>query len=334
MSTPGGPYWQEPQPQYQVDPITGQPAHYQQQPQQQPYPQQPGQPGQPGQQFGGYQGFGMYQPPEPPKSSKAPLIIGLVVALVLIGGGVTTWLLLKDDGGGQASPPPTSTSTSAPTTSGKPSTSKSKPTTTKPSTPKTPTEVEDIKIDAVTPGFQGVLSFKEKVAYDVPADWKIETPGTIVGFEDNTGKPTVVLHGVSTYRDNACTDSPGSYRGHVGVIAIEDLEVTKGAKNGVKLFGDAAALNKDNSMAPVTYTEPVATKVGQGKIDAMTATGTLTVTDPGKCPSPTVQFTSVAFKIDAKMTAVFISYMDQGVPDALPAETLQKIIASLRPYEE
>ncbi|MBC6449356.1 hypothetical protein [Actinokineospora xionganensis] len=321
MSTPGGPYWQEPQPQYQVDPMTGQPAPFQGQPQQ----QQP---------YGGYQGFGMYQPPEPPKSNNAPWIIALVALLVLGGGGVGAYFLLSEDDTPEQAPiaGPASSSSAPTTTKGKPSPTKT--TAKKPTTNKTPTEVEEIKVDAVTPGFQGVLSYKENVAYDVPTDWKIETPGMVVGFEDNAGKPKAIMHGVSTYRENACTNVRGSYRGHVGLVSVENLDLTLGAKNGVKVFAEAAALNKDDSKAPVTYTEPVATKVGQGKIDAMTAKGTLTVNQPGECASPTVEFTSVAFKIEGGKTAIFISYMDQGVPDALPAETLQKIIASLRIYKE
>lgn len=323
MSTPGGPYWQEQPPQYQVDPITGQPSPFQGQPQ----PQQQ-------QQFGGYQGFGMYQPPEPPKSNSAPWIIALVALLVLGGGGVGAYFLLSGDDKPEQQPiaGPSSSSAAPTTTKGKPSPVKT--TAKKPTTAKTPTEVEEIKVDAVTPGFQGVLSYKEKVAYDIPTDWKIETPGMVVGFEDNAGKPKAIMHGVSTYRENACTNVRGSYRGHVGLVSVDNLELPLGAKNGVKVFAEAAALNKDNSMAPVTYTEPVATKVGQGKIDAMMAKATLTVNQPGECSSPTVEFTSVAFKIGGGKTAIFISYMDQGVPDALPAATLDKVIASLRIYED
>ncbi|CRK58551.1 putative membrane protein [Alloactinosynnema sp. L-07] len=316
MSTPGGPYWQEPPPQYQVDPITGRPNYFQPQ-QQQPY--------------GGYQGFGMYQPPEPPKPNRTPWILALVAVLVLVGGGVTAFLLLKDD----ESPTPTAgpTSSSAPTTTkGKPSSPTPKPTTAKPTTSRTPTEVDDVKVDAVTPGFQGVLSYKDKIAYDVPADWKIETPGTVVGFEDNNGKVVAIMHGVTTYRHNACPAVKGSYRGHVGMVNAGDADVTRAAKNGAKLFADGAAINKDNTKAPVAVTEPVPTKVGQGKIDAMMATATMTVNQPGECPSPSVLFTSVAFKVKSD-TFVLISYQDQGVADALPPEVLEKIIASVRPYE-
>ncbi|HVK25322.1 MAG TPA: hypothetical protein VM677_28530 [Actinokineospora sp.] len=317
MSTPGGPYWQEPQPQYQVDPITGQPSYYQQ-PQQQPY--------------GGYQGFGMYQPPEPPKPNRTPWIVALVAVLVLVGGGVTTFLLLKDDSSPTGVGGQTSSSAAPTTTKPKVSTPTKKPTTAKPTTSKTPTEVEDVKVEAVTPGFQGVLSYKDKIVYDVPADWKIETPGTVVGFEDNDGKVIAIMHGVTTYRPDACPAVKGSYRGHVGVVNAGDADITRAAKNGAKLFADGAAINKDNTKAPVTVTEPVPTKVGQGKIEAMMATATMTVNQPGECSSPTVLFTSVAFQVEGK-TVVLISYQDQGVSDALPGAVLEKIIASARPYE-
>ncbi|MDQ3577951.1 MAG: hypothetical protein M3443_10210 [Actinomycetota bacterium] len=324
MSNPGGPYWQEPQPQYQVDPITGQPAHYQ-----------------PLQQGGGYQGFGMYQqpPPGPNKPNRTPWIIALVAVLV-VGLGVTTTLILtdKDDAGPIAGPGKSSEQATKTTEPTKASTSTSatvrQPSTTSRASgaPRTPSSVDEITIDPVIVGWQGVWSYKENVAYDVPTEWQIDSPGVIVGFEDNTGKPTAVMHGVSTYRPEACPTVDGSYRGRIGLVTADKLDPTDAAGRGAKLFADAAALNADGTKAPVTFTEPVPTKVNQGKIEAMMATATLTVTKPGECPSPTVQFTSVAFKAGAK-TALFMMYMDQGVPDALPKEIADQIISSLRPHE-
>ncbi len=323
MSTPGGPYWQEPQPQYQVDPITGQPSGYQ------PQGYQP--------QQGGYQGFGMYPqggpPMPPPKPNRTPLIVSLVVLVVVAIGVVTTLLVVDNDDDQPIAGPPSTTETTTTTAKSPSTTRRPTSTTRRPTTSSTPTEVDQIKVDPVIAGWQGVLSYKEGVAYDVPKDWEVETPGTIVGFEDNAGKPTAVMHGVTTYKPDACPASRGSYRGHGGFVTAGTTDPTRAAQNGVKLFADAAALNKDGTSAPVAVTPPVATKVGEGKIEAVTATATLTVTEPGACPSPTVLFTSVAFKNGAN-TVLFMMYMDQGTPDALPKETADKLITSLRPYRD
>jgi len=322
MSTPGGPYWQEPHPQYQVDPMTGQPSPYHQQ----GHPQQPQQPG-------GYQGFGMYQPPEPPKGNRTPWIIVAVVVLVVAIGGVTTLFLVNRDDEQPIADPGTSSSAPPPPSSGQKTTSSAPRTTARqPSTSSTPTEVEDILVDSVVSGWQGVLSFKEKVAYDVPKDWEVETPSTIVGFEDNDGKPTAVMHGVTTYKPDACTSVKGSYRGRAGFVTAGTTEPARAASNGVKLFADSAALNPDGSKAQVAVTEATPTKVNAGRIEAFTATATLTVTQPGECPSPTVVFTAVAFK-NGENTALFMMYQDQGVSDALPAETAAKMVESIRPHE-
>ncbi|GLZ40066.1 hypothetical protein [Actinokineospora sp. NBRC 105648] len=318
MSNPGGPYWQEPSPQYQVDPLTGQPVAYQPPGQQQPPP-------------GGYQGFGMYGPPQPPPRNRTPLIVALV-ALVVVAIGVTATVLLvnRDDSTPIAGPSSTeeapTTTTSTRTTARRPTTS-SRP----PSTSSTPTDVEDITVPPVTAGWQGVLSYKEQVAYDVPKDWEIETPGTIVGFEDNAGKPSAVMHGVTTYKPEACPNSRGSYRGHAGFVTAGGATPEQAAANGVKIFADAAALNKDGSKAPVALSPAAPTKVAGGKLAAVIATATMTVTEPGDCGSPTILFTAVAFK-NGSSTALFMMYMDQGVSDALPAEISDKVIASVRPY--
>ncbi|OLR94099.1 hypothetical protein BJP25_09760 [Actinokineospora bangkokensis] len=304
-----------------MDPNTGQPVPY----------QQPGYPqgGYP-QQQGGYQGFGMYQQPpgQPPRKSRTPWVIAAVVVLVLAIGGVGALIYFNQDEDQPVAGPPTSSS--APTSA--PSTQKSTSTSKKPSTSSTPTQVEDILVDSVVTGWQGVLSYKENVAYDVPKDWVVETPGTIVGFEDNNGKPVAVMHGVTTYKEDACTSVKGSYRGHAGFVTAGTTEPERAATNGVKLFADAAALNPDGTTAPVQAEAAKPTKVNAGKVDAFIATAVLTVNQPGECPSPSVLFTAVAFKNGAN-TALFMMYQDQGVSDALPTESAEKIVQSIRPYQ-
>jgi hypothetical protein len=335
MTNPGGPYWQEQHPQYQVDPITGRPLQPGQQAGQQPGYQQPGyqqpgyqQPGyqQPGYQQPGYGGLGGYQmpPPGPPRRNHLPWILGLV-AIVVVGGVTATLLLInKDDKPTNAAGSPTS-ERPAPTTT-------IETTTPPPTTDTTPLSPEDIQTDPVIPGWQGVLSPRDKAAYDTPPDWQVESPGTIVGFEDNEGKPVALMHGVATYKPDACPDSPGSYRGHVGFVTADDLDPKKAAPGAAKLFADAAALNEDGTKARVTVSAPTPVKVAQNSIDAVRASATLTNDKPDGCDAPSIEFTAIAFKTGGQ-TGLFMMYMDQGTADALPADVAEQVISSVRPAE-
>jgi hypothetical protein len=306
VTNPNNPYWQ-------VDPITGQQV-------------QPGTP-----QYGGYGGYGQpgggygqvgpgYQmpPPGPPKPNRTPLIVAAIVFVVAVVGVVTT-LFLVNNGNNKHD-------ASGPRTSVQP-TSHSTPTAA--STSLSPEG--DVPTSPVIPGFQGVKSQRDGAAYDVPADWKVETPDTLTGFEDNNGKPVAVIHAVSTYKPDACPNDPGSYRAHVGFASAGQVDPRTAAKGEAKIMADGAAINDDGSRSPVTVSEATATKVDQGTIDAMTATATVTETSQsGQCTAPSQVITTVAFSTGAN-TALFVYYGDQGVADALPDAVLQQVISSLRP---
>ncbi|SER95767.1 hypothetical protein [Actinokineospora terrae] len=291
MSDPGGPY-------YQVDPMTGRPV--------------------------AYQGFGMYPPPPPPRRNRTPLIVTLAVALALVVGTVVTIVVLQSGGTDPVAVPQ---STTAEPTLG--TTSPRTPSTTPRRTTTSPLP-SDARVPASIPGWQGVLSPREKAGYDVPKDWKVETPGTVVGFSDNDDNPSAIMHGTTTYKPEACPNSRGSYRGHTGFVTAGAADPERAAVNGARLFADAAALNPDDTRAPVSTTPPVPVKVANGTIDAVMATATVTATHPGECPSPTVLFTAVAFK-NGTSTVLFMMYLDQGVPDALPADIAAQIITTIRP---
>lgn len=90
-------------PNQQVPPSYGDPptAPYQQVPP--PYRDQYGQPPQPGGQYGqpplsGYPQQELLPQDVQPGRSRAPLIVGLIVVLALVGGGIGAWLLLRDNG--------------------------------------------------------------------------------------------------------------------------------------------------------------------------------------------------------------------------------------------
>ncbi|RSN64890.1 hypothetical protein DMH01_00300 [Amycolatopsis sp. WAC 04182] len=307
MAYPGGNGWPEQQPQ----------QPYQQQPPQQGYP--PQNPPQYAQQpYQGYQQFPQqtYQgfAPEPPKKGNKGLWIGLGALVLVIAVGATLFFVLRDgeEPQPQAGPPPSS----APVP---PSSSASKPPSSSSGAPK------DNKVPSTTPGWQGILSVKDKTAYDLPpSGWKTE-PGQIVGY--NEGEFKMVIHEASTYKLGACPDARGSNRGVVGFATADRIPVENAARGAVRLWIQSATGKPDVPMPDITQV-PIAS----GSIQAVSSTGTFTPAETEDCRAPSVKVTSAAFK-SGDQTICFVMAIDQGTPDALPEADAQKILASLRPQQ-
>ncbi|WP_181775814.1 hypothetical protein [Amycolatopsis pittospori] len=320
MAYPGGNGWPEQpqQPYQQQPPQQGYPpqnppqyAQYPQDPQQyQGYQQQYPQEG--FQQFPQqtYQGFA----PEPPKKGKKGLWIGLGALVLVIAVGATLFFVLRDgdDPQPQAGPPPSS---SAPP----PSSSASKPPSTSSGAPK------DNKVPSTTAGWQGILSAKDKAAYDLPpTGWETE-PGQIVGY--NEGEFKMVVHEASTYKLGACPDARGSNRGVVGFATADQIPVENAARGAVRLWIQSAT-----GKADVPLPEIKQVPIANGAIQAVSSTGTFIPPETEECRAPSVKVTSAAFK-SGTQTICFVLVFDQGTPDAFPEAEAQKILTSLRPQQ-
>ncbi len=309
MAYPGGNGWPE-QPQ---QPYQQQPPQHGYPPQNPPqYGQYPQDPQQQYQQFPQqtYQGFA----PEPPKKSKKGLWIGLGALVLVIAVGATLFFVLRDgdDPQPQAGPPPSS----APVP---PSSSASEPPPTSSGAPK------DNKVPSTTPGWQGVLSAKDKAAYDLPASgWEIK-PGQLVGYDE--GEFKMVVHEASTYKLGACPDARGSNRGVVGFATADQIPVENAARGAVRLWIQSAT-----GKADVPLPEIKQVPIAGGSIQAVSSTGTFTPPETEECRAPSVKITSAAFK-SGDQTICFVMALDQGTPDALPEADAQKILASLRPQQ-
>ncbi|MBB5851691.1 hypothetical protein ACFQ05_00290 [Amycolatopsis umgeniensis] len=312
MAYPGGNGWPEQpqQPYQQQPPPQGYPP--QNPPQYAQYPQDPQQQYQGYQQFPQqtYQGFA----PEPPKKGKTGLWIGLGALVLVIAVGATLFFVLRDgeDPQPQAAPPPSS----APAP---PSSSASKPPPTSSGAPK------DNKVPSTTPGWQGILSAKDKVAYDLPPSGWETKPGQIVGY--NEGEFKMVIHEASTYKLGACPDARGSNRGVVGFATADRIPVENAARGAVRLWIQSATGKADVPLPDINQV-PIAS----GAIQAVSSTGTFTPLETEDCRAPTVKITSAAFK-SGDQTICFVMALDQGTPDALPEAEAQKILASLRPQQ-
>ncbi|MEV6911520.1 hypothetical protein [Amycolatopsis sp. NPDC051071] len=316
MAYPGGNGWPE-QPQ----------QPYQQQPPQPGYPpQNPPQYGQDPQQYQGYQqqypqeGFQQFPrqtyqgfAPEPPKKGKKGLWIGLGALVLVLAVGATLFFVLRngDNPQPQAAPP---VSSSAP-----PSSSASKPPSTSSGAPK------DNKVPSTTPGWQGILSAKDKTAYDLPATGWETKPGDIVGY--NEGEFKMVIHEASTFKLGACPDVRGSNRGVVGFATAEKIPVENAARGAVRLWIQAATGKADVPLPDIKQV-PIA----GGSIQAVSSTGTFIPPEGEACRAPSVKVTSAAFK-SGEQTICFVMVLDQGTPDTIPEADAQKILASLRPRQ-
>jgi hypothetical protein len=193
-----------------------------------------------------------------------------------------------------------------------------------------PSTVDEITVPPLTPGWHGVLSPLEKIAYDVPPDWKVELPGTITGFEGPDGKPDVTMHGVSTYKPGACPDVRNSYRGRVGLASSPRISPERAATDGAKAWAEAAGSDQSGATPPVTVSPPRLVQIAAG-VPATLVAATTRPLDPGDCPAPSFGITAVSFE-NGDRTVLFVLVSDLEVADSPPPADLDKIVKSLRPH--
>jgi hypothetical protein len=308
MSYPGGHGWQD-QPQQPYQPNTQGETY-------QPYEGY-----QPQQQF--YGGPPTGSPPLGPGKNGTGFWIGVGALVLVVAAGVTLAFVApahKVDGVAQAAP---LVATSAPVV---PSPSSPNPSTG--TTP--PNPAAGNKVASITPGWQGILSTKDNVAYDLPPDGWDTRPGFISGYDSGSVKATI--HESSTYKTGACPDVDGSNRGKAGFMAAGDNAVDVAARGSVRLWAQAAATGDDGKVPDVPLPPTTQIPIDGGKLQATSSTVTFTPPASEGCRAPSVQVTSAAFKVGTQ-TVCFLLVLDQQVPDALPAEDAQKILASLRPNQ-
>jgi hypothetical protein len=305
MSYPGSNGRDQPQQPYQ-------PGYQQPYNQGQPYLPQPyqGYQDQPQQQYyGGYPGGP--QPPAP-KKSKTGLWVTIGALVVVIAVGVTLLFVLNGTNASQqAAPLPTTAPPPPPRTSGPP-----------------PSTEANNKVDAVTPGWQGILSTKDKVAYDLPPDGWDTRPGFISGYD--SGSVKAYIHESTTFRPEACAGVSGSNRGKAGFMTAGDSALDVAARGSVRLWAQAAGTGVDGKVPEVPVPATTQIPIDGGRTQATSSTVTFTPPPNEQCAAPSVQVTSAAFKVGTQ-TVCFLLVSDQQVPDALPAEDAKKILASLRP---
>ncbi|MEU5365090.1 hypothetical protein ABZ354_16720 [Streptomyces sp. NPDC005925] len=314
-----------------------QPGYQQPNPYQQPGYQQTGPQGQP--QWGQPTVPITAQPPGGGGGNRTKLIAIIAATAVVVVAGVTGFLVLGGDeddtagsggtkGGGGA------TVSASPSEPGKPTESAT-------GSDDNPRGTETEK--PTIPGWKVVINPKWGTAFDVPADWEVQSPGLTIGFEDDKsddGKPLIVMSAPAIYKSKWCTtDENKDGRTEDTSLAATGTKGANGAKDT-----DEVAVNTVAWWVFGGYTQPdkksitfdkkakaYTTKAGiKGSIATAKSNGT---PQKGKCASDGKAFT-FGFKNSAGDFVSWNFYGARGVKDEVPDETIMKILSTVRTHGE
>ncbi|MEU6811357.1 hypothetical protein ABZ920_20680 [Streptomyces sp. NPDC046831] len=274
------------------------------------------------------------QGPRPPQGgggNRTKIVAIVAAAAVVVTAGVTGFLVLggDDDGGtaakGEESP---SASASAPDPSGAASGSDDNP---------RGTETEKPTIA----GWKVVVNPKYGTAFDVPADWAVQSPGVFSFFEDEKkgdGSPYIGFSAPAYLKEDYCSsdDDKDGYK-ETSSLAAGGTKGEDGAKDTAGIArGDAAAFAfggyTDQSDAAKKYlkigaAKPYTTKAGvQGSVATSYTSG---VPRTHKCDTDG-KATTFAFKNSQGDFVSWTFYGAKGVKDEVPDATVQQILSTVR----
>jgi hypothetical protein len=309
-----------------------QPNPYQQPGYQQPNPYTAQQP-----QWGTPQPMGAPQPPQPGGGAggggnRTKLVAIIAASAVVVTAGVTGFLVLGGDkedeagGGGtkkkKESPSPTATASPSASESG---------------SDDNPRGGDDIK--PTIDGWKVVVNPKRGIAFDVPADWEVQSPGVSIGFEDtksDDAKPLIVMSAPAYYKSKWCTtDENKDGRTEDTALAAVGSKGAEGAKNTDEVavnqvpwwvYGgytqpDKKSITFDKKAKPYTTASGI-----QGSIAWARSTNT---PQKGKCASDGKALT-FGFKNSEGAFVAWNFYGAKGVKGEVPTETIMKILSTVR----
>lgn len=242
-----------------------------------------------------------------------PLLVIALIVLAVVGLRSLSGSLNKQVAAGPSDPP----------TPSQPATTTRPPTPT-PSPSRTPTQ-------AVVKGWQPVVHAKRGVAYDVPRDWEVNTPTTIVGFETNGNR--LAMTGSADFASGYCTDEgSGIWRGVSGVAAApKSGSLPSVAKVAASTWGNVYDDPSKGIHAVADAGEPKPLHVKGAK--AYHSRVEVTVTGGDACTPPKALVDVVAVRGGAT-NGIFVLVADQGDKLDEARTTLDKIVSSVRTYKK
>lgn len=192
--------------------------------------------------------------------------------------------------------------------------------------PTTTTTAPKSTIAAVTPGWQTAYSISRNAVYDVPADWTVPTPSTIIGFE--SGSNRVVMSGAAELQPKSCEGHHS--RAIAGVTGSKLGDTSAAATDVAKSWATVVAMNDDRPN--YTYTvSGVETLTVQGK-PAAHVTATLSNPGAADCSHPASGVVhTLAVPGNKGQSVVMVIYADQAVDGAADDGTLRQLLTTLRP---
>lgn len=181
-------------------------------------------------------------------------------------------------------------------------------------------------------GWWPVVHAKRGIAYDVPHDWEVETPTTIVGFEDvGKNRETLTMSGAAEYASGYCTnDDSGVWRAVSGVAAAPKSgslpAITKAAAEswgGVYDDPDSGV----HAVADAGPAKPLRIKGAK----AYHSRVKVTATGGDACAAHAALVDVVAVR-GPHSNGIFVLAADQGDKPDEDRGTLNKIVKSVRVY--
>ncbi|MFI9172346.1 hypothetical protein [Streptomyces lincolnensis] len=325
---PGG----EQNPQQQNNPYQ-QPGYQQPNPYQQPgYQQQPGPYGQQPQ-WGAPAPAGTPQPPQGGGGNRTKVVAIVASLAVVVAAGVTGFLVLggdKDDKADKADGGKDAKASTSP--SAQPSASPSEG---------NPRGGESEQ--ATITGWKIVVNPKWGAAFDVPADWEVQSTTSAIAFEEENSdelKPIITMSAPAIYKSNWCS-SDDDKNGKTETTELGAVGV-KGA-NGAK-DTDEVALNTPAWWVYGGYTQPDKKSVTTDKkaTPFTTASGikgsyawasSTNTPAKGKCASDGKALT-FGFQNSTGDFVSFNFFGAKGVKGEVPKETILKILSTVRVHGE
>ncbi|WP_312018620.1 hypothetical protein, partial [Streptomyces sp. I05A-00742] len=191
-------------------------------------------------------------------------------------------------------------------------------------------------------GWQTQTYERHGFSYDVPGKgdkWKVLPGDTMISYTDK-GKPVVAMTGTANFREGGCSSNPNPDTfGEAGKGQLATVGTTGGGKDGdlqtnarnwagnwgVMAYGGIGANKPKIEVSQ-------ATPWRKNGVEGYTATAKVKVTHrPSACVPPTAIVKSIAQKMPDGTFHGWVIYADQGVPDALSEEQIDKIMNSVRP---
>ncbi len=191
------------------------------------------------------------------------------------------------------------------------------------------------------PGWKVVVNPKWGTAFDVPADWEVESSGTFIGFEEDGSddlEPLIVMSAPAYYKSKWCV-SDDDKDGREDETALATVG-TKGA-NGAKST-DEVAINHSNTWVFAGYTQPDKKSVTWDKkakpyTTAAGVEGSIAwarskdTPAKGKCATDGKALT-FGFKNSNGDFVAWSLFGATGVEDEVSEETIMKVLDTVRLY--